>query len=275
MLPIRTAFFLLWAVAAVCAQDISGDWQGTIKTGNQETGRYRYLLHIAEELNGSLGGTIRSIDQRLDWESAIPLRSLNVQGSQLKFTISAPDRSYEGVIATDGASITGAWIGQSRKLEFVRPTEKTRWRDTSPHSSQFFTVDHGVKLEVLDWGGSGPPIILLAGLGNSAHIYDTFAPKLKPTNHVYGITRRGYGASSVPESGYTADRLGDDVLAVIEALKLDRAVLAGHSVAGEELSSIGSREPAKVSGLIYLDAGYSYAYYDSSIWKFRHGYARC
>jgi len=38
----------------------------------------------------------------------------------------------------------------------------------------------------------------------------------------------------------------------------------GHSIAGEELSSIGSRHPEKVAGLIYLDAGYSYAYYDRS-----------
>src|SRR6266550_862939 len=61
---------------------------------------------------------------------------------------------------------------------------------------------------------------------------------------------------------YTADRLGDDVLAVCAALKLERPVLAGHSIAGEELSSIGSRHPEKVAGLIYLDAGYPYAYYD-------------
>jgi pimeloyl-ACP methyl ester carboxylesterase len=62
--------------------------------------------------------------------------------------------------------------------------------------------------------------------------------------------------------GYSADRLGDDVLAVIASLKLEKPVLVGHSIAGEELSSVGSRHPEKVAGLIYLDAGYSYAYYD-------------
>ncbi|MEO8028245.1 MAG: alpha/beta hydrolase, partial [Bryobacteraceae bacterium] len=41
-----------------------------------------------------------------------------------------------------------------------------------------------------------------------------------------------------------------------------RPVLAGHSIAGEELSSIGSRFPAKVAGLIYLDAAFPYAFYD-------------
>ncbi|MFZ1945107.1 MAG: alpha/beta hydrolase [Acidobacteriaceae bacterium] len=137
--------------------------------------------------------------------------------------------------------------------------------DTSPHTVQFITVDKGVNLEVLDWGGTGRPLVFLAGLGNTAHIFDNFAPKFTPSYHVYGITRRGFGASSAPppaDGNYSADRLGDDVLAVIEALKLDRPVLVGHSIAGEELSSIGSRYPDKVAGLIYLDAGYPYAYYD-------------
>jgi non-heme chloroperoxidase len=81
---------------------------------------------------------------------------------------------------------------------------------------------------------------------------------------VYGITRRGYGESSSPASGYSADRLEDDVLAVLEALKINKPVLAGHFIGGEELSSVGSRRPEKVAGLIYLDAGYSYAYYDGA-----------
>jgi pimeloyl-ACP methyl ester carboxylesterase len=38
--------------------------------------------------------------------------------------------------------------------------------------------------------------------------------------------------------------------------------LGGHSLAGEELSSIGSRFPGRVAGLIYLDAGYSYSFYN-------------
>ena len=97
---------------------------------------------------------------------------------------------------------------------------------------QFVTVDLNVKLEVLDWGGSGRPVVLLAGLGNTADVFDEFAPKLTGEYHVYGITRRGFGASSAPASGYSADRLGDDVLAVLDALKLERPVLVGHSIAG-------------------------------------------
>jgi pimeloyl-ACP methyl ester carboxylesterase len=55
--------------------------------------------------------------------------------------------------------------------------------------------------------------------------------------------------------------LGDDIVDVIDALKLDRPVLAGWSMGGEELSSVGSRHPEKVAGLVYLDAAYAYAFY--------------
>ncbi|MGA7241731.1 MAG: alpha/beta hydrolase [Terracidiphilus sp.] len=137
--------------------------------------------------------------------------------------------------------------------------------DPSKPTVQFITVDKDVKLEVLDWGGTGRSMILLAGLGNDAHIFDGLAPKLISSYHVYGITRRGYGLSSAPvpsDDNYSADRLGDDVLAVIAALKLVRPIVVGHSIAGEELSSIGSRHPEKVAGLIYLDAAFAYAFYD-------------
>ena len=131
--------------------------------------------------------------------------------------------------------------------------------------SQFVTVEPGIKLEVLDWGGTGRPLILLAGLGSDAHVYDRFAANFIPEFHVLAITRRGFGNSSKPAptvANYNADRLGDDVLAVIDALKLDHPVVAGHSIAGEELSSIGSRHSDKIAGIIYLDAADSYGFYD-------------
>ena len=133
-----------------------------------------------------------------------------------------------------------------------------------PRTVHFVAVDKDVELEVLDWGGSGRPVVLLAGLGDTAHVFNRFATKLAREYHVYGITRRGFGASSSPASGYSADRLGDDVLAVMDSLKINRPVLVGHSIAGEELSSVGSRHPEKVAGLVYLDAAYWYAYYDRS-----------
>jgi non-heme chloroperoxidase len=140
-----------------------------------------------------------------------------------------------------------------------------RWHDPSPHSVQMITVDKDVQLEVLDWGGTGRPVVLLTGLGNTAHVFDDFAQKLIGTYHVYGITRRGYGASSRPTAGYGADRLGDDVVAVVGALKMNKPVLVGESIAGEELSSIATRYPERIGGVVYLEAAYSFALYDPEV----------
>jgi len=138
--------------------------------------------------------------------------------------------------------------------------QPTAWKDPTPHITRFVTVDKNVRLEVLDWGGSGRPLALLAGGGDAAHVFDDFAPKLTARFHVYGITRRGYGESGFSPEGFGADRLGDDVLAVLDSPKLRRPVLVGHSIAGEEFSSVASRYPGRVAGLVYLEAGYSYAF---------------
>jgi pimeloyl-ACP methyl ester carboxylesterase len=124
------------------------------------------------------------------------------------------------------------------------------------------TVQSGVSIEVLDWGGRGRPLIIIPGGWVTAHSFDRFAPKLVPDYHVFVLTRRGSGASSNPDSGYDAYRLGDDVLAVMDSLRIVRPVLVGHSLGGLELSSIGSRFPERVSGLVYLDAIANYSFYD-------------
>lgn len=128
------------------------------------------------------------------------------------------------------------------------------WRDPSPHSTRLVRVAEGVELEVLDWGGQGRDLVLLTGLGNTAHVFDDLAPKLTDQFRVLAVTRRGFGNSSKPPEGYDPQRLADDVLAVLDELALDRPLLVGHSVAGEELSSLGARYPARIAGLVYLDA---------------------
>jgi len=251
---------LLMVPAALCAQDISGTWQGTLHAGPQDQ---RVVIQIAKNDVGAYRAFLYSIDQSPD---PVPAESVVLEGSNVKLAVALTGFSYEGKLSPDGAVIEGtARQGAPVRLELKRATKETAWAiDPSPHAVQFVTVDKDVKLEVLDWGGSGRPLVLLAGLGNTAHIFDKFAPKLTSTYHIYGITRRGFGASSHSATGYSSDRRGDDVLAVMDALKLDRPVVVGHSIAGSELSSVGSRHPEKVAGLVYLDAGYCYAYYAPS-----------
>lgn len=128
------------------------------------------------------------------------------------------------------------------------------WRDPSPHQVRVVTVAPDVKIEVLDWGGTGRDVVLLTGSGHTAHVYDEFSLKLTDCCHVYGITRRGYGASSIPASGYDEPSLSNDVWMVIQALGLKAPVLIGHSMAGAELTGVGMLHSDRIGGLVYLDA---------------------
>jgi non-heme chloroperoxidase len=149
-----------------------------------------------------------------------------------------------------------AWILTTVAL---RAQEATIPRDPSQHRVRMVTVDADVQLEVLEWGGSGRPLVLLAGIGNTAHLFDEFAPRLASIGRVYGITRRGYGASSAPAAGYSVERLGTDVLQVLDALALERPVLTGHSIAGQELSFLATNHPNRIAGVVYIDGAYGYA----------------
>ena len=126
------------------------------------------------------------------------------------------------------------------------------WRDPSPHQVRWVTVDSSVRLEVLDWGGSGPPLVLL-GCYLTAHAYDDIAPKLTNQFHVYAITRRGIGASDRPATGYTVRRSADDVVEVLDSLNAQRSVLVGHSCSGQILTLFASQHSDRLSGLVYLD----------------------
>jgi pimeloyl-ACP methyl ester carboxylesterase len=130
------------------------------------------------------------------------------------------------------------------------------WTDPSHHRVRMVTVAPRVSLEVLDWGGAGDPVVFLAGLGNSAHVFDDFAPQFTDRFHVLGITRRGYGASSQPASGYGSARLAADIRAVLDTLHLTRVTLVGHSIAGDELTKFGSTYPDRIAKLVYLDAAH-------------------
>jgi pimeloyl-ACP methyl ester carboxylesterase len=127
------------------------------------------------------------------------------------------------------------------------------WRDPSPHQARFVTVDSEVRLEVLDWGGVGRPL-LFVGCYLTGHVYDNIAPKLTDHFHVYAVTRRGVGSSDHPATGYGPQRRADDILEVITALRMEQPILVGNSCGGDILHTLGARNPDRIGGLMYLDA---------------------
>lgn len=128
-------------------------------------------------------------------------------------------------------------------------------------------VAPGVSLHVRDWpaaqdGAGDGVIVLLAGLGANAYAFDSLAPALARRHRVLAITRRGYGSSSKPppanDMTYAPATLVADLLAVLDALRIERIILAGHSIAGNELTLFAGSHPRHVRGLVYLDTTFDY-----------------
>lgn len=169
-------------------------------------------------------------------------------------------------LAGAGPLLVGGAIARRRMMPILclvlaaatpASAQQTEWRDPSPHATRLVTVEDDVQLEVLDWGGSGPAIVLLAGLGDTGHVFDDFAPMLTTRYRVIGVTRRAHGRSSAPLTGYGFARLAEDVVRVIDTVGLSRPVVIGHSFAGEELHVLGARHSAKIAGSVYIDAAFN------------------
>lgn len=120
-----------------------------------------------------------------------------------------------------------------------------------------FVTVNGARLQYLDFGGRGEPVVLLAGLGNGAWIWSDFGPRLAREGfRVLALTRRAHGESEAPAAGYGLDTLAADVVAFLDAVSIPRAHLVGHSFAGAELTRLASRHPSRVRRLVYVDAAY-------------------
>jgi pimeloyl-ACP methyl ester carboxylesterase len=145
---------------------------------------------------------------------------------------------------------------ENKETEKIESRSESKWSDPSPHKIHYVTVAPGVQLEVLDWGGSGETLVFLAGLQMNAHAFDDFAPRFTDSHRAVGITRRGHGASSWPDDDYSLERLVEDIRIVLDTLGVERVILAGHSMAGMEITHFASEYPERVAGLVYIDAGH-------------------
>jgi pimeloyl-ACP methyl ester carboxylesterase len=125
--------------------------------------------------------------------------------------------------------------------------------DTTPHTEHYLDVD-GARLHYLDYGGTGEPLMLLTGYGPSAHVFDAFATRFTNRFRVVALTRRGTSPSSRPAAGYDLETLTADILATIDALKLDRVHLVAHSLGGAEATQLATTRPDRVASIVYLDA---------------------
>jgi pimeloyl-ACP methyl ester carboxylesterase len=119
-----------------------------------------------------------------------------------------------------------------------------------------FAAANGARSEYLDWGGKGPPLLFLAGLGGTAHIFSDLAPEFLASHRCIGLTRRGFGRSEQTAGGYQLDNLVEDIVAFGHRLGLRDITLVGHSYGGTEAVRAAELHPELIRRVVLLDTAY-------------------
>jgi pimeloyl-ACP methyl ester carboxylesterase len=73
---------------------------------------------------------------------------------------------------------------------------------------------------------------------------------------VLAVDQRGYGESDKPESGYGIPDLAADVVAFLDALKIDRATLVGHSFGSFVARQVAIGAPERIERLVLIGTGF-------------------
>jgi pimeloyl-ACP methyl ester carboxylesterase/tetratricopeptide (TPR) repeat protein len=109
----------------------------------------------------------------------------------------------------------------------------------------------GTRLTYVERGDpDGTPVVLLHGYTDSWHSYDRVLPHLPRSLRVFAVTQRGHGDSSKPDSSYASDVFARDVIAFMDALGLDRAVIVGHSMGSTVAQRFAVEYPQRVQALV-------------------------
>ena len=135
--------------------------------------------------------------------------------------------------------------------------ETGAWTDTEAHKSGFVRTN-GIRVNYLDWGGSGPDIVLVPGGNESPHFFDDLAPALNEHFRVVAYARRGHGRSDA-KGPFDNATLTEDLLGVMDALGIAKAHLVGHSMGGNEITGMAGTHPERVDHVVYLDAAYDWS----------------
>ena len=128
--------------------------------------------------------------------------------------------------------------------------------NTAAHKSGFVTSNR-IRLHYLDWGGSGPALILIHGGLDNAHIFDDLAPAFAEHFRVIAYDLRGHGHSDAKGPFDTTTRT-EDLRGLMDSLGIAKAHLAGWSLGGNDITAMAGTHPERVDSIVYLEGAYDW-----------------
>lgn len=114
-----------------------------------------------------------------------------------------------------------------------------------------------LRFHYLEWGDpEAQSLLLLHGSNQSAHSFDLVSLHLADRFHVYALDQRGHGDSEwAKDSNYSSEAMGLDAAAFIDAMGLDRLIVVGHSMGGQNAMRLALSHPDRVQKLVLVDIG--------------------
>ncbi len=116
----------------------------------------------------------------------------------------------------------------------------------------------GVRLRILRWdAGTGTPVLLVHGLSSNARLWSQVGDALAAAGHpVVAVDQRGHGRSDKPDHGYDFATVVADLVAVLDELGWERAVVAGQSWGGNVVAHLAAAHPERLHGVVCVDGGW-------------------
>ncbi len=227
------------------SSNVVGTWEGTLDAG---AAKLKLVLHI-ESKDGVLVGRLDSPDQGA---TDLPIDSLSIDGSTLKFEMKSLGASYEGKLESNGNQITGEFRqgGQAFPLVF-----KNTGRTASKGLLEIRKVAAGGHSLNLLVGGEGTPnIVLEAGFGAGLASWSTVQSSIAKFARTVSYDRAGIGQSEAGPKPRAAKQIAEELhLALQNAGIGPPYILVGHSFGGIYVRVFADMYPKEVAGMVLID----------------------
>jgi pimeloyl-ACP methyl ester carboxylesterase len=119
-------------------------------------------------------------------------------------------------------------------------------------------LENGLTVHYAEYGSpDGAPVVFLHGWPDSWFSFSLVLPLLPGGLRAVAVDQRGFGDSDRPESGYAIPEMGADVIALLDALEIERATLIGHSFGSFVARQAAIAQPGRMAALVLIGTGFT------------------